>query len=49
MALRLRYGIRAREFANLIIFILAIISIFFQDNTVKALVGFAVAGKVLTR
>jgi uncharacterized membrane-anchored protein YitT (DUF2179 family) len=42
------FGFGALGLANLVIFILAILTIVFQDNTVKALVGIAVAGKVIS-
>jgi len=46
-AFAILFGFGAIGLANLAIFILAILSIVFQDNSVKALVGIAVAGKAL--
>lgn len=43
------FGFAAIGLVNLLMFVLAILSIILQNNTVRSIVGFAVAGKVLTR
>jgi len=43
------FGFAAIGLVNLLVFVLAILSIILQNNTVRSIVGFAVAGKVLTR
>ncbi|MEM2138116.1 MAG: hypothetical protein QW568_03445 [Candidatus Anstonellaceae archaeon] len=43
------FGFAALGIINLLIFVLAILSVVLQNNTVRSVVGFAVAGKVLTR
>ncbi|MCX6771681.1 MAG: hypothetical protein NTX79_06515 [Candidatus Micrarchaeota archaeon] len=43
------FGFAAIGLVNLLIFILSILSIILQNNTVRSVLGFAVAGKVLTR
>ena len=48
-ALAVLVGFVALGLVNFIIFILALLSIIFQDNTVKSAAGFAVAGKVLVK
>ena len=48
-ALAVLFGFAALGIVNLLIFVLAILSIILQNNTVRSIVGFAVAGKVLTR
>ncbi len=48
-ALAVLSGFAALGIINLVIFILALLSIILQNNTVRSVVGFAVAGKVLSR
>ena len=48
-ALAVLFGFGALGLVNLLIFILAILSILFQNNSIRGVVGLAVAGKVLTR
>ena len=43
------FGFAAIGLVNLLMFVLAILSIILQNNTVRSIVGFAVAGKVLAR
>ena len=43
------FGFAAIGLVNLLVFVLAVLSIILQNNTVRSIVGFAVAGKVLTR
>lgn len=43
------FGFAALGIINLLIFVLAILSVIFQNNSVKSVVSLAVAGKVLTR
>ncbi len=48
-ALAVLFGFAALGLLNLVIFILAILSIVFQNNAVRGVVSLTVAGKVLTR
>jgi len=43
------FGFAALGIVNALIFILSILSIIFQNNTVRSVLGVAVAGKVLSR
>jgi len=43
------FGFAAIGLVNALIFILSIPSVILQNNTVRSVMGFAVAGKVLTR
>lgn len=48
-AVAILFGFMAIGLVNLLMFVLAILSIILQNNTVRSVLGIAVAGKVLTR
>ena len=48
-AFAILFGFAALGLVNLLIFVLAILSIILQNNVVRSVLGLAVAGKVLTR